>query len=152
MPELPVASNSQWDKSTIETYLQQSVLPMRVACHDAGDFPMICSLWFFYENGVLWAASHENSKLVNRLRSNNKIAFEIASNEQPYCGVRGKATVSLAKGNAEVVLQRLIGRFLTENNESLAKWLLSRSQHELALRLEINSINSWDYSSRMNRA
>ena len=44
------------------------------------------------------SATHKNSHIINVLRSNSKIGLEVATNEFPYHGVRGKANVELMDG------------------------------------------------------
>ena len=68
---------------------------------------MICSLWFCYHDGIIWAASHKNSFLVKQLRDKPQVAFEVSTNEYPYKGVRGKARVELTTNNADKVLATL---------------------------------------------
>ena len=81
-----------------------------------------------------------------------RCAFEIAPNEPPYQGVRGKAQVSSNRENAESTLLSLIDRYLGGTNKSLAKWLLSRVDDELEFVLTPTWVTSWDYGGRMEDA
>ena len=140
---------SSWDKKTIEGFLHQQVSPARIACIDNEGFPAICSLWFFYDNGTLWCASHKKSHIVRLLNKQSHCGFEISDNNIPYKGVRGKGVVSLDKNKGPHVLQQLIERYLGNTNQALATWLNSRSADEYAIGIEIENINAWDFSSRM---
>ena len=52
------------------------------------------------------------------------------------------------EGGADT-LKSLIDRYLGQTNASLGDWLLSRSEEELALCVEIQRFFSWDYRKRM---
>lgn len=122
---------------------------MRLACNSLDGTPTICSLWFFYSDGYLWAASHKNAHIIKLLQQNPQVGFEIATNDYPYKGVRGKATATLTKIDAADVLKRLIKRYLDNSNKALADWLISRSDDEYCIKLAPQQINAWDFSSRM---
>ncbi len=150
MPQLPLRGNSAWNSRQVESFLNDTRVPMRIACVAGDGYPAVCSLWFFYEDGHLWAATHRNAYIVRLLRKNARVGFEIATNEVPYRGVRGKADVSLHQGEGGPVLARLIDRYLSGTNPQLADWLMSRADEEYALCLSPVTVNSWDYSGRMS--
>lgn len=150
MSQLPVCSSSQWSDENIVKYLQEQRTPMRLCCNDQEGYPLVCSLWFAYHDGYLWCATHESAAVAKLLEANPKCAFEIAVNEIPYFGVRGKGTAELLRADAESVLNELIDRYLGEKHSGLASWLLSRADHEYAIRIKPCSITSWDFSSRMS--
>ncbi|GAB5450959.1 MAG: hypothetical protein Hals2KO_12870 [Halioglobus sp.] len=146
-----VHSNSAWSREEIFRYLDRATTPLRISCNDDDDYPVICSLWFVHNDGVLWAASHKSSHIVKALGSSPRIGFEVATNEYPYHGVRGKADVTLLEDRTENVLEKVIDKYLQGSNTQLASWLLSRKDDEYAIRISPVSINSWDYSRRMAR-
>jgi nitroimidazol reductase NimA-like FMN-containing flavoprotein (pyridoxamine 5'-phosphate oxidase superfamily) len=150
MSKLPVCSSSQWSTDEIEQYLQEQRIPVRLSCNDKDGFPLICSLWFVYHDGYLWCATHENAAVAKLLEQNPKCAFEVAINEMPYKGVRGKGTVELLRSDAEGMLKELIARYLGDSNAGLASWLLSRSDHEYAIKIAPSTVTSWDFSERMS--
>lgn len=143
--------NSAWTEAKVEQYLQQATIPMRISCNDSDGYPVVCSLWFMYENDMLWSASHKNSYLIKVLQNNQRIGFEVGSNDYPYHGVRGKADVSLLDGDPNNVLGQVIDKYLQGSNENLANWLLSRKEDEYAIQISPVSINSWDFSQRMSK-
>ena len=61
-----------WDMQKIESYLSTCVVPLKLAIISARGWPVIVSLWFFYEHGVIICASKEKSKVVQLLKKNNK--------------------------------------------------------------------------------
>ena len=81
-----------------------------------------------------------------------RCAFEIAPNEPPYWGVRGRATASLEPEGASALLRRLLDRYLGSADSSLGQFLLARAEEELVVRLRPSRIASWDYSGRMQDA
>ncbi len=150
MANLPLCSTSAWTQAEIESYLEASKIPMRLACIEDSGFPLVCSLWYLYQDGCIWGATHETAKVSKLLALNPKCAFEIAPNEMPYRGVRGQGVAKLLREEAADVLPRLINRFLGDSNRSLADWLLSRVDHEFAIQIEPQWITSWDFAQRMS--
>ncbi|WP_101759091.1 pyridoxamine 5'-phosphate oxidase family protein [Oceanicoccus sp. KOV_DT_Chl] len=145
---MKIHPKSQWHLSEIEQFIQLQHIPIRLACIDHDDFPLVCSLWFYYSDGCFWSASHKNSHIIKVLSKNSKVAFEIATNDYPYKGVRGKATIEISK-DEQGVLPRLIDRYLGNSNEPLREWLLSRIDDEYAIKIAPTTINAWDFSTRM---
>jgi hypothetical protein len=147
---MKIASTSAWSETGIEEYLSSSVMPIRLAVQD-GEFPLVCSVWFLYDEArkSMLCASHDGSYLVKLIRKTPKCAFEIAPNEPPYHGVRGKADVLLHQDGVSELLDNLIRRYLGNSNDRLAKWLLSRVEQEWVLELKPRWLTAWDYSSRM---
>ena len=78
-----------------------------------------------------------------------RVGFEIASNEPPYKGVRGKGNAKLTQENVSNTLHEVIVRFLGSTNSNLARWLLGRAEEEYVIKITPNWITSWDYSERM---
>jgi hypothetical protein len=125
---------------------------MRLASNTDSGFPVILSLWFLPEEDELLAAVHRDARIVKRLRADPRCAFEIAPNEPPYRGVRGRAIASLDPNRASALLQRLLDRYLGSSDSSLGRFLLARAEEELIVRLQPSRIASWDYSQRMEDA
>lgn len=143
--------SSAWSEAEIRSFLTASTIPLRIATSTDG-YPTLCSVWYMFDekNDDLLCVSHENSQLVADLMANEKCAFEIAPNEPPYCGVRGKAVVTLSKEHARETLSTVIPRYLGNTDSRLAKWLIGRSAEEYVLRLTPVQLTSWDYSERMS--
>jgi hypothetical protein len=150
---MPVKVNrsSAWCLDEIQGFLKNQLSPLRLAVND-GDFPLIVSLWFELDetNQQLICASHKSSALVRKLQLDNRCAFEIATNEPPYKGVRGVGHVELTQVDVEKILPRLAERFLGRSNPKLVDWLSSRHEDEYLLRVTPARISAWDYSSRMS--
>lgn len=148
---MKIHPKSAWSKDKIFQYLDQTETPIRLSCLGADGYPMIASLWFVHKEGVLWAASHENSHIVKVLKNNPKVGFEVATNQYPYHGVRGKADVLLMDDRSENILDKVIDKYLQGGNKSLAAWLLSRKENECAIKISPVALSSWDFSGRMER-
>ena len=138
-----------WSAAQIDLYLRETVTPVRLACVTKASWPLVLSLWFEFDEGLLWCATHSRSRLAEHLRGDNRVAFEVSPNEPPYRGVRGRGRATLDAASGERVLRRLVRRYLGAEQSNLARWLLSRSNEELAVRIEPSSARAWDYTRRM---
>ena len=149
---LKVARRSAWELAQIEDYLGEARIPLRLACNGGKGFPSLASLWFEYGEGAIWCATHASSAILRLLGNDPRCAFEIATNEAPYHGVRGQAEVTLMREGSGELLERLIARYLGDSNPALARWLLSRVDEEYALCLRPTWVSAWDYRGRMAAA
>lgn len=143
-----LSKKSAWNQDQLHQFLHETRVPMRISVID-GDYPFICSVWFEHADGTLRIVSHKDSKLAKSLVREGRCAFEIAPNEPPYHGVRGKADVTAEEGSSEPTLKRLIARFLGDSNEGLANWLLGRIDDEVTFVLTPSWATTWDYGQRM---
>ena len=143
--------SSAWSEAETRSFLTTRAIPIRIAT-STDSYPTLCSVWYLFdeEKDDLLCVSHENSQLVSDLKANNKCAFEIAPNEAPYCGVRGKAIVTLSKEHTLATLSTLIERYLGNTDSRLAKWLIGRIDEEYVLRLTPVQMTTWDYSEIMS--
>jgi hypothetical protein len=132
-----------------ENFLTSYIAPIRISGISQSGFPLICSLWFEYEDNAIWCATQKTAKIARVLSENPKCAFELAPNEPPYYGVRGQANASLHLENADELLERLIVRYLGNKESKLAKKLLDDTANEVAIKIEPTNIFSWDYRKRM---
>ena len=136
------------------SFLESSQIPMRLGLVQ-GDVPLIVPLWFVYEDGCLWCASHELSYLVRFLRAQSNepngtpCSFDISTNDVPYRGVAGTGRVRLDREHGSRILAQLAERYLGDVESNFARWLLSRAAHEEALCVEPTSFRAWDFSHRM---
>jgi len=150
MPTLPIAKSSQWQAQEISAFLTETTVPLRLACQDLNGFPLICSLWFCYQDDYLWCVSQEKSYIVKRLQADSKVAFDIGVNTPPYRGIRGQGKATLLRQPAAHMLTAMLNRYHIDLNSKLAKWLIGRTDSEYAIRIDIEKISSWDYTPRMS--
>lgn len=149
MQSLPVSPSSAWNAEGISAFLESAIIPMRLAVNDGNGFPRICSVWFVFDGSHILAASHEKALITRLLKRDERCAFEIATNTEPYRGVRGQARVALVEGQGQALLPQLIDKYIGNRHQRLQQWLLSRSDEEYLFRLEAEWISAWDYSGRM---
>lgn len=147
---MKIASSSDWSEAQITSFLTATTIPIRLAVQD-GDYPTICSVWYAYAESAkaIYCVSHQSSHLVKLLRETGRCGFEVAPNEPPYQGVRGKAQVDFQTSDATEMLTGLIERYLGSTDSQLARWLLGRVAEEVVIELKPTWITAWDYSGRM---
>jgi nitroimidazol reductase NimA-like FMN-containing flavoprotein (pyridoxamine 5'-phosphate oxidase superfamily) len=143
--------NGPWSAQEIDHYLRSTITPLRLACVSDSGWPNIFSLWYMYSDGQVWCATQSDSVVARALEKNPRCAFEIASNELPYRGIRGQGVASIGAGDAKKLLADLLVRYLGGMESSLARWLMSRVDHETAIRITPSHVTSWDYTERMRR-
>lgn len=138
-----------WQRRQIDQYLAATRLPFRLACVGEDGFPRVVSVWYRYADGVFYCATHRDSHLARLLARNPRVGFEVSTNEPPYHGVRGQGLAELQEAGGADTLRELIDRYLGDSNVSLGRWLMSRAEEELLLRVEVQRFYSWDYRKRM---
>lgn len=140
-----------WDLPGIEGFLHSTVIPMRLATQGSA-WPLVQSLWFLFDDSALWCCTQQDSVVATRLRNDPRCAFEIAGDDPPYRGVRGRGVASLDPAAAPDLLERLITRYLVTGESTLASWLRSRVSDEVVIRIGTLAVSSWDYSARMQKS
>ena len=148
-PDIEIRSGP-WAIVEIQDFLRDAVIPMRLATRGE-KWPLVQSLWFLFEGSALWFCTQQDSVVARRLESNPRCAFEVAGDNPPYRGVRGRGVASLDTELAAGLLERLLSHYQVDPESSLASWLQSRLDNEVAIRIDNLVVSSWDYSSRMSR-
>lgn len=138
-----------WNAAEVAAYLDGARIPVRLACTRGADGPLIVSLWFEHRDGALWCATQNSSRTAKYLAQDDRCAFEIAGETLPYSGVRGQGRATLSEAEGPRVLARLIERYLGAEDSSFTRWLRSRAETEVAIRIDPTWITSWDFSERM---
>lgn len=141
-----------WGQQTLDEFLHNSTLPIRLSSIAADGFPRVVSLWYDYEAPCLVCVTHQSSSLVKLLKNNPRVGFEISPDAPPYYGVRGQATAALEPLGDSDLLKRLITRYVADTSTPFSRWLLSRSAEELVITLTPHRLYSWDYRQRMTEA
>lgn len=148
--EWPLKKGSAWTEAQMLMWLDAQRIPLRIAVQGDNGIPLMCPLWYYPAAGSLWCATHRSAHIVSLLERAPAVAWEVAPNDMPYCGVRGQADVNLHADKGEAVLRRLIDRYLGSEDNKLARFLLSRVDGEYAVELKPRWISSWDYGDRMS--
>ena len=136
--------------SEVDAFLDAAVIPMRLAAVGPTGWPLIVSLWFLRHGDEILAATRPSSTLVAFLTQEPKCGFEIAGDEPPYKGVRGRAEVIVDDHAGGPVLEMLLTKYLGGTSSPLAKKLMGNAADEVCLRLQPRSIISWDFTRRMS--
>ncbi len=133
-------------------FVTETVIPIRLSCLTPSGWPTVLSLWYVYENGRFYCATHQNAKVIQYIQQNEQCAFEIAGDQPPYKGVRGQAIASLEPQRGPEILTRLLERYLGATDSPLAQQLLARQNKEIAICLEPINLFSWDFTPRMQNS
>jgi nitroimidazol reductase NimA-like FMN-containing flavoprotein (pyridoxamine 5'-phosphate oxidase superfamily) len=149
MREELIRSTSAWSATEIRQYLAVAEIPVRLACLATGGTPLLCSLWFLHDDGAIWCATPRTARLAVLLERDPRCAFEVSGDLMPYRGVRGQGTARLSRADGPAVLLRLIDRYLHGRESGFARWLISRQQDEVAIRIDPAWVTAWDFSARM---
>jgi nitroimidazol reductase NimA-like FMN-containing flavoprotein (pyridoxamine 5'-phosphate oxidase superfamily) len=134
----------------VDAFLDDAVIPMRLATVGPTGWPLVISLWFLRHGDEILAATRPTSTLVAFLGRDPKCGFEIAGDEPPYRGVRGRADVILDDHAGGPVLELLLNKYLGGTSSPLAQKLLADAADEVCLRLRPRSLVSWDFTPRMS--
>lgn len=138
-----------WDREETETFLKSETIPIRLSCHRKGDDLWMLSLWYRYQDGALWCATSAEADIVDYLNHDDRVAFEISTNQPPYKGVRGNGTASVDPDPDKDLLKTLLERYLGGTDSPLAKRLLSPDREEVRIRIDPDRVYTWDFSDRM---
>jgi hypothetical protein len=145
----PFALTGPWDHERARAYLEKAAIPLRLAVMAPSGWPVIVSLWFIWHEDALWCATAQSAKIVSHIATHAQCGFEVAADQPPYRGLRGQARVTIHGDRGAEILPLLIDRYLASRESRLARWLLSRVDEEVALRLEPVRCHSWDFTARM---
>ena len=138
------------DLKQAEEYLRAIKIPVRLSCKTQSGWPMIVSLWYYYQHGKIFCATQNTAKIVGYLQNEPRCAFEISADLPPYCGVRGQAIASIDEDIGGKILEKLLERYLGGMDNPLARTLLAKSDTEVALVLKPKQVYTWDFTSRMS--
>ena len=133
----------------VSGYLRKAQIPIRLACHTESGWPMVLSLWYLYEDGMLYCATQQSARVVTYLENDERCAFEVASEQPPYCGVRGQGRARFDHERGGEILERLLKRYLGATDGDLARTLLAKRENEVAIVIEPVKVFTWDFSQRM---
>jgi len=149
MPLSTARISGPLDRAQVAVFLDDAVIPVRLGCVAPSGWPLVVSLWFVRQGDELVCATQRSSALVRALEHEPRCGFEVAGQEPPYSGVRGRARVTIEPDERLVTLTKLTTRYLGGTESPFARRLLARTKPEVVLRLDPVEVSSWDYSSRM---
>ena len=138
-----------WSQAELERFLDESRVPVRLACNGTSGHPVLACLWYLPEDGRLWCATQRSASVATLLANDAKCAIDVSLESVPYRGVRGQGLATLYDDRGEEILRKLIHRYLRDSKPELEKSLLVRAATETAIAIELQTLVSWDYSERM---
>lgn len=141
-----------WSRERAERFLERATVPIRVACRTPGGELWMLSLWFAHDDGTIHCATSADAAVVEYLTHDDRVAFEVSTNEPPYRGVRGRGTATVAPDEGKAVLRGLIEAYLGDVDSEFAASLLSDDREEAHVRISPTKLYSWDFTERMRDA
>ena len=139
-----------WSAQQIAAFLDASIIPLRLAAVQPDGSPLVLSLWFAAQDGLIACATSRDAFIASLLRRDARCAFEVASEIPPYKGVRGQGIASLHDDRGGETLERLLDRYGYAPTSKLGRTLLARADNETAIHIQPTSLTSWDFSARMS--
>jgi len=138
-----------WSIEAVHAHLEATAVPLRLAHATRTGHPQVMSLWFVWRDAALWCATVPRARIVGMLEREPRCGFEVAGDAPPYHGVRGRAVATIDRSRGAEILEALVDRYLGTRETPFAQWLLARAASEVAIRIEPQSIASWDFRARM---
>ncbi|SNZ12245.1 Pyridoxamine 5'-phosphate oxidase [Natronoarchaeum philippinense] len=138
-----------WSRERVESFLRETTVPLRLSCHTPAGRLWMLSLWYRYRDGRLWCATAADADVVEYLRADEEVAFEISTNDPPYRGVRGNGVAHVRSDGGKELLASLLERYLGGTESSLGDQLLDDNREEVRIEIEPRRAFSWDFSERM---
>ncbi|MDZ7745122.1 MAG: pyridoxamine 5'-phosphate oxidase family protein [Halobacteriales archaeon] len=140
-----------WSRDELDAFLTSDAgtVPLRLACHTPDGGLWMLSLWYRWRDGGLDCATSANADIVEYLRTDRNVSFEVSVNEPPYFGVRGSGRATLRPDEEMTLLRSLLERYLGGTDSELAGRLLSDEREEIHIRIEPAKLYTWDFSDRM---
>jgi len=139
----------KWSKDDVAQFLSEQDIPIRLSFISTDNQPWMLSLWYLFEDDVIYCATRKESKVIENLTRRPYCAFEVSTNDPPYRGVRGKGVVTITPDEDLLLLKKLVDRYISEENDTFREWLLGRDVQEVQIAIEPEKIYSWDYGDRM---
>ena len=146
-PNFPVSG--PWSASQADAFLRDAAIPLRLSCLRTDGFPLVASHWFSWHDDALWIVIHQNAAVAKCLTREPRCGFEVCADAPPYLGVRGQALSKPVPDKGRALLADLLLRYEIPREGHLGRWLLGRADEEIAFRLDIVRLYTWDYRARM---
>lgn len=141
--------NGAWSEAEATAFLESSTAPVRLACHTDGGRLWMLSLWYRYRDGRLECATSASADVVEYLRRDDAVAFEVSTNDPPYKGVRGNGTADIEPDPEKELLRALLERYLGGTDNDLADMLLDEGRKEVQILIDPAKVYTWDFTNRM---
>ena len=142
----------------LSAFLSERTIPIRLGCRTPSGHPWMLSMWYRYSETdeddssewTLRCATEASAKVVDYLRADPSLSFEVSTNRMPYTGVRGRGHATIEPDPDKETLRMLIDRYLENADSTLAQSLLSEERDEVTITIEPAVVYGWDFSGRMD--
>ena len=141
-----------WKREEALSFLLETRIPVRLAIARDDREPLLLSLWYAWYEDALWCATQNGAAVVAAVRAGGRCSFEVAPDAPPYRGVRGSGRARVVEDRGVEMLERLLGRYRVDRDSEFARWLWSRREDEVALRIDPERLFTWDFGDRMGDA
>ncbi|AZH24378.1 pyridoxamine 5'-phosphate oxidase family protein [Haloplanus aerogenes] len=141
----------EWDRTEVAAFLADATVPVRLACRTPAGGLWMLSLWYRFDADAerLVCATAAEADVVEYLRADDEVTFEVSTNDPPYRGVRGNGQATITPDDDKAVLRSLLERYLGGTDSALARRLLAPERDEVAIRIDPARLYSWDFTERM---
>ncbi|MFC5133953.1 MULTISPECIES: pyridoxamine 5'-phosphate oxidase family protein [Haloferacaceae] len=137
-----------WDRPRVDEFLADARIPVRIGCRTPAGDPWMVSLWFRWD-GAIHCATGADADVVGFLESDDRVSFEISTNDPPYMGVRGRGRATVTADEDKRILRSLLERYLGGTDNELGDRLLRPDREEVHVRIDPERLHSWDFTGRM---
>jgi nitroimidazol reductase NimA-like FMN-containing flavoprotein (pyridoxamine 5'-phosphate oxidase superfamily) len=137
------------DSKKIENLVNDTKIPIRIACITSARYPIVMSLWYTMIEGKIYCATQKKAKIVTHIENNPTIGFEIAADSPPYRVMRGHGKAKVIDNMGKDILGILIDKYLGKKISTLSEFLRSNSENEVAIEITPDKLFTYDYSKRM---
>jgi nitroimidazol reductase NimA-like FMN-containing flavoprotein (pyridoxamine 5'-phosphate oxidase superfamily) len=144
-----VTVSGAWSETDVADFLQSVEIPIRLATTRPNGSLWMVALWYRYRDGTFGCATSANADVVEYLRDDPGVAFDVSTNRPPYRGVRGNGRATLSADGAKATLRDLVERYLGGTDSPLAERLLDEDREEVRIQISPRTLYSWDYTERM---
>jgi hypothetical protein len=148
-PFSEIECRGPWTRDDVATFLDDVLIPMRIAVNSSSGCPIVLSVWFLRDGNSLIGATRPTSTLIRCLMKSPECGFEIGPDTPPYRGVRGKAIATLEPTRGGQVLDQLLIKYQGSLDSPLAVRLRKHAADEVCFRLDPTLLITWDYAKRM---
>ena len=144
-------------REELSTFLSERTIPIRLGCRTPAGHPWMLSMWYQFcetneDDSSAWTlhcATEASAKVVDYLRADPALSFEVSTNRMPYAGVRGRGHATIEPDPDKETLRTLIDRYLGDADSDLAHRLLGEDRDEVTITIEPSVVYGWDFSGRM---
>lgn len=137
------------DSKKIEELVNDTKIPIRIACITSLGHPIVMSLWYTMIDGKIYCATQKKAKIIAHIKNNPAIGFEIAADNPPYRGMRGHGKAKVIEHIGKDILDILIEKYLGNKISTLSEFLRNNSENEVAIEISPEQLFTYDYSKRM---